>query len=78
MMGRHESGDASSRRTIATLTGHGGNVYRPSLSADGKLIITAGSDGTARVWETSSGRAVAVLDGYTDSVNSARFSSDGN
>src|SRR3569832_1971770 len=60
----------------AQLTGHSGSVNSASFSPDGKLIVTAGTDGTARVWDTS-GKQVVELRGHTASVRSASFSPDG-
>ena len=47
------------------------------FSPDGNLIVTAGNDGTARVWETNSHKQVAVLKKHEGPVTSARFSFDG-
>jgi Tfp pilus assembly protein PilF len=47
------------------------------FSPDGNLIVTAGNDGTARVWETNSRKQVAVLKKHEGPVTSARFSFDG-
>ena len=35
---------------IAVLGGHGGYVYSARFSPDGKLLVTASGDGTARIW----------------------------
>jgi WD40 repeat protein/CHAT domain-containing protein len=60
----------------AQLKGHEGSVNSASFSPDGKLIVTAGTDGTARVWDTS-GKQIVELRGHWASVRSASFSPDG-
>jgi WD40 repeat protein len=42
------------------------------FSPDGKRIVTASSDKTARVWDAGTGRVLATFDGYT-----VAFSPDG-
>ncbi|WP_341531486.1 WD40 repeat domain-containing protein (plasmid) [Nostoc sp. UHCC 0302] len=58
------------------LKGHTGWVNNASFSADGKHIVTASNDNTARVWELS-GKQIAELKGHTSYVNNASFSADG-
>ena len=58
------------------LKGHTSSVYSARFSSDGKRILTASSDRTARIWDTT-GKELAVLKGHSDIVYSARFSSDG-
>src|SRR6266542_2226634 len=48
-----------------TLHGHTGHVYRPAFSPDGKLVVTASADGTARIWDVASGRSLHTLSGHT-------------
>ena len=55
---------------------HDGSVNSASYSPDGKLIVTAGADNTARVWDFA-GKQVAELVGHQGSVKSANFSPDG-
>jgi WD40 repeat protein len=46
------------------------------LSPDGKRIVTASLDDTARVWDAATGKQIVVLRGHQDIVNSAEFSPD--
>src|SRR6185437_12887 len=43
----------------------------------GRRLITASHDGTARVWDASTGRQIFVLKGHGGPVLSAAFSPDG-
>jgi hypothetical protein len=47
------------------------------FSPDGKLVVTASSDGTARLWDAQTGEELRVLLGHSDLVVDAAFSSDG-
>lgn len=49
---------------IRTLEGHAGFVNGCAVSADGKLVVSASSDQTVRVWDGASGRCLAVF--YAD------------
>lgn len=48
-----------------------------SYSLDGRRIVTASADRTARVWDAEKGRLLAELKGHGHSVSSAAFSPDG-
>jgi hypothetical protein len=61
----------------AVMRGHTDAVSSAAFSPDGKWMVTAGFDRTARVWEASTGRGVAELRGHTDRVWGAAFSPDG-
>jgi WD domain, G-beta repeat len=53
-------------------------VYSAAFSPDGKRIVTASSDKTARVWDAESGKPIGEpLRGHEDAVFSAAFSPDG-
>jgi WD40 repeat protein len=59
------------------LRGHEGQVFSAQFSADGKTVLTASSDKTARLWDVASGQELRVLRGHEDRVTSAQFSADG-
>jgi WD40 repeat protein len=58
------------------LKGHEGSVNSANFSRNGKFIVTAGADKTARIWDFS-GKQLEVLRGHEGSVRSANFSPDG-
>jgi WD40 repeat protein len=58
------------------LKGHTSPVTSASFSPDGKRIVTASYDKTAKIWDRS-GKLVADLKGHTSDVRSASFSPDG-
>jgi len=60
--------------TQTVLVGHELPVYRASYSPDGKRIVTASLDKTARVWDAETGRQIAVLEGHEMALYSAAFS----
>ena len=55
---------------------HEGQVKTVTTSKDGKLILTASEDYTAKIWNNNSGRLLVTLVGHTSTVNSAVFSPD--
>src|SRR5262249_53319806 len=59
------------------LRGHQGWVTSVAFSPDGQLALTGSQDQTARVWEVTSGRALARLEGHHSGVESVAFSPDG-
>src|SRR5262245_32474108 len=58
------------------LRGHTADVRSAVWSLDGKLVVSASYDNTARIWEAFTGRCVAELRGHTDPLNYAAFSPD--
>ncbi|MEM9244127.1 MAG: hypothetical protein AAGA67_00075 [Cyanobacteria bacterium P01_F01_bin.153] len=59
-----------------TLELHQGTVLSASFSPDGKTILTASHDGTAKLWDLE-GQEIQSLNGHQDWVLSASFSPDG-
>jgi WD40 repeat protein len=61
----------------AELRGHTAGLTVARFSQDGRQIVTASDDGTARVWDASSGRLMSQLRGHSRAVSGAGFSPDG-
>lgn len=68
--------DARSRRSVARAF-HDHLANQCAFSPDGKLLATASSDHTARLWRVPDLRLVAVLHQHTDDVEMVAFSPDG-
>lgn len=62
---------------MARLIGHEGTVRSAAFSPDGRRIVTASTDHTARLWDAASGNQLAVLRGHDRPVVAAGFSPDG-
>lgn len=72
---------------VADSASHSDWIYDARWSADGKTAVTAGRDGTVRVWDVASGKNVRIIDvaklpplakpPYGSHVRAARFIGDG-
>jgi WD40 repeat protein len=62
---------------LLVLRGHTDDVESAVFSPDGKRIVTASLDGTARIWDAATGKQLVVLRGHTGYMYSAAFSPDG-
>jgi len=69
--------DAESGSLIAELKGHKKEILDAAFSPDGRYIVTASLDRTARVWTWAQDIAPIILRDHTNTVYSARFSHDG-
>jgi WD40 repeat protein len=54
-------------------TGHEWAVVSAEFSDDGKFVITASEDNTARIWDAANGKELSVLAGHTARVTSVAF-----
>jgi len=56
---------------------HGGGVQDASFSPDGTRVVTASEDGTAQVWDATSGQKIGQPMRHAGWVHTAEFSPDG-
>ena len=63
---------------LAALKGHSGTVYQAVFSPHGgRRVLTVSMDHSTRVWDPTSGRQVALLDGAGNGPTPPSFSPDG-
>lgn len=70
--------DSATGQQVLVLTGHSdasragsvhpGGVIGVLFTPDGKRLVTAGADGTARLWDAGTGQALRVIAGHTDEI----------
>jgi WD40 repeat protein len=70
-------GEIASVRALFDLEGHTDFVRGLAFSRDGTRIATGSFDGTAKVWDTATGREVLALSDNTGPVHIVEFSPDG-
>ena len=63
--------------STTVLAGHTGEVETAVFSPDGRRILTASSDRTARIWDAQTGAVLTQMRGHKAPVLSAVFSPDG-
>ncbi len=68
--------DAASGRLVKVFDGHAEEVTGAMLSADGRLLASAGGDKTVNIWDVASGRVLQTLR-HDDKINWIAFSPDG-
>ncbi|MBW3598750.1 MAG: protein kinase [Planctomycetes bacterium] len=61
---------------VQSLTGHLDDVLSVTFSRDGRRILSASRDFTARLWDWQEGRQMEALRGHHDPVHCAAFSYD--
>jgi len=59
------------------LLGHRDQVTALAYSPDGRRMLTASRDKTARLWDTAAGKLLSVLEGHEAGITFATFSPDG-
>jgi WD40 repeat protein len=60
--------DVESGRCLRTFEGHTGWVISVRLIADGRYVLSVGSDRTLKLWEVESGCCLRTFEGHTISV----------
>ncbi len=67
------------RHEMTVLAGHGGAIRTAVFAPDGRSVLTASLDGTARLWATTAGPSASavVLRGHEAGVWSAALAADG-
>jgi len=66
---------ASGHQTL--LAGHRDFVSGLAFSPDDQVLATGSMDGTIRLWETATGKSLAVLPGHVEEATDVAFSPDG-
>ncbi len=67
-------GSANVEATVAQIfNGHEWAVLSAEFSDDGKFVITASEDNTARIWDATNGKELSILAGHTARVTSVAF-----
>ena len=50
---------------LHTFEGHNGEVTRVLFNPQGDSVLTTGTDGIARIWDTESGKNIGLLEGHS-------------
>ena len=68
---------AKLRRSRGPVGTHGGRVYAVAFHPDARLLATASADESVRLWDVTTHREVATLNGHDGEVHDVAFSRDG-
>jgi WD40 repeat protein len=64
------------RPRLVVQTGHSEHVTCGQFSPDGRQLLTGSSDGTARLWDTATGRELRVFAGHKHGVEYVAYTPD--
>jgi WD40 repeat protein len=64
-------------RKVVSLEGHTGRVMGVCYTTDGKRAVSAGQDGTLRIWDMRTLKVVSILKGHDGAISSIAISADG-
>ena len=67
----------NAKRALWRIRAHDGPIWTPGVSADGRLLVTGGRDGTVRLWSLPDGRPLDPPLTFDDFVADAQLSPDG-
>jgi WD40 repeat protein len=59
------------------LEAHKGRVYCVQFSPDGKVLASAGADGTIQLWDVAAGNHIAAIHDEPNEINHVSFAPDG-
>ncbi|MDA1038831.1 MAG: protein kinase [Planctomycetota bacterium] len=62
---------------VSRLVGHVRSILDIAFMPDGERVVTASDDGTARIWETATGREMHVLRAHNGAVEKVLHTPDG-
>ncbi|HWV40983.1 caspase family protein [Pseudorhodoplanes sp.] len=70
------AGAQSDAPPVITANAYHSRTHALVFSHDEKRVVTAGGDGTIKVWETATGRLIRTLEGHTQAVSSVAVTTD--
>jgi WD40 repeat protein len=72
-----DSALSTSVKEICTLSGYTGGVSGIAFSPDDKILASANSDKSIKLWQIPSGKLLATLNGHTGAIRTINYSPDG-